>query len=79
MVDVLDGAAAAFKAAHKRPVVLVIDGAENIAKSSRRLAIKLVAQAEARAACCQHHHPSHSMRIPHAASGLPVPAPMCTQ
>ena len=44
----------AFKAKHKRPPVLVIDGADDIAKSNRRLAIDIVKRAKARAS---YHRP----------------------
>ena len=57
----LERAAVDFKAIHKLPVVLVIDGADNIAKGNRRLAIDLVARAKARAACCQRPSQSQSM------------------
>ena len=48
----LERAALVFKAINKRPAVLVIDGADNIAKSSRKLAIDILTRAKARNACC---------------------------
>ena len=44
-----------FCAIHKRPPVLVIDGADNIAKTNRKLAIQIVNRAKARSAYC--HQP----------------------
>ena len=46
---------------HKRPVVLVIDGADNIAKGDRKLAFDIVMRAKARATCCQRPSQSQSM------------------
>ena len=49
--DELESVALAFAAKHKRPPVLVIDGADSIAKGSRKLAIDIVSLAKARASC----------------------------
>ena len=61
--DAVEHAAVEFEAIHKhkRPVVLVIDGADNIAKGDRKLAFDIVMRAKARATCCQRPSQSQSM------------------
>ena len=70
--DAVERAAVDFEAIHKRPVVLVIDGADNIAKGDRKLACDIVLRAKARAACCQR--PSQSGPCESACCEVPAAA-----
>ena len=72
MKDVLGSAASAFKAIHKRPPVLVIDGMDDIAKSNRKLAIDMAKRAKARASC---HRPVAFLA---SSAGCEAPSACCT-
>ena len=68
----LESAALAFKAIHKRPPVLVIDGVDSIAKCNRKLAFDIVSLAKARASC---HRPFALLTN---SAGCEAPSACCT-
>ena len=73
MQDALESAALAYKAAHKRPPFLVIDGMDCLAKGNRKLAFDIVSLAKARASC------HRSVAICASSAGCEAPSGSCTR